>query len=139
MAELAPVVRLPVSPLASCRPSNRCRYSADMSVETADERSPEFYLSRMGLLWLSMVACFAVGLILWFVVGLGVLGFAVGVVPLSVLRGRWDRLRNRYYETMLRSGREPVARDWPLIGESLVHAEHLHDRRPRPRSRGLRG
>lgn len=116
-----------------CLQLSWCRYSVLMSVEAVTERSPEFYLRRMGLLWLSMVGCFIVGLVLWFAVGLGVIGFMVGVVPLTVLRGRWDRLRNRYYETMRESGREPVARDWPLIRESLDHV--MHPRRPaRPRS-----
>jgi len=76
----------------------------------------------MGALWLSMIAFFTLGMVLWFGVGLGVAGFIVGVVPMVLLRGRWDRLMNNYRESMFRSERYPFSvRDWSLVSEKLVH------------------
>ncbi|MDA8069092.1 MAG: hypothetical protein M0T77_10855 [Actinomycetota bacterium] len=84
--------------------------------------SPEFYLSKMGWLWLAMIAFFMLGIVLWFGVGLGVGGFAIGAVPLIVARNLWDRNMRGYTEAMRQAGSVPFSvRDWSLIGESLVH------------------
>jgi hypothetical protein len=82
---------------------------------------PEFYLSRMGGIWLSMVVVFTAWMILWFGVGLAIPGLIVGVVPLIVLRGRWGGLMSSYSASMRQSGKEPFSiRDWSLVSESLV-------------------
>lgn len=83
---------------------------------------PEFYLSKMGGIVLWMIVCFALGMILWLGVGLGIAGFIAGIVPMIVLRGRWDRLMRNYRASMRQSGMEPFSiRDWSLVGESLLH------------------
>lgn len=99
-------------------------------------RPPEFYLSRMGRIWLWMVACLTLGMILWFGVGLGSAGLVAGVVPMVVLRGRWDRLMRNYCTSMWQSGMEPFSiRDWTLVAESLIHV--VQPSRPaRSRTRG---
>jgi hypothetical protein len=76
----------------------------------------------MGRIWLWMIACFTVGMILWFVAGLGSAGFVAAVVPMVVLRGRWDRVMRKYRASMWQAGMAPFSiRDWSLVGESLVH------------------
>ena len=84
--------------------------------------SPEFYLAKMGWLWLAMIAFFTLGMVLWFGAGLGVAGFAAGVVPMIGARRMWDRNMLGYSESMRQAGRYPFSvRDWLLIHESLVH------------------
>jgi hypothetical protein len=83
---------------------------------------PEVYLARMGRIWLWMVACFTLGIILGLAVGLGGAGLIAGVVPIVVLRGRWDRLMRNYSASMWQIGMEPLSiRDWSLVSESLGH------------------
>lgn len=76
----------------------------------------------MGGTWLWMVACLTLGMILWLAVGFGGGGLVAGVIPVVILRRRWDRLMRSYCASMLQSGKQPFSiRDWSLVSESLVH------------------
>jgi hypothetical protein len=67
----------------------------------------------MGGTWLWMVVCLTLGLILWFAVGLGGSGLIAGVIPVVILRRRWDRLMRSYCASMLQSGKQSFSiRDW---------------------------
>jgi hypothetical protein len=85
-------------------------------------RSPEVYLSRMGWAWLVMVAFFALGMVLWFAVGLGRAALLVIIGPMLLVRVRWERLLRDYSESMRGASQRPFSnRDWSLIGDALIH------------------
>lgn len=100
------------------------RHWADSeSEEHHDLQAPAFYLSRMGRLWLALVALFAVGIIGWFAVGLGPPALLVAAVPMYVLRTRWDHLLRDYRAAMWSEGLQPLpTRGWSLVGDALAHA-----------------